>query len=855
MSSCAVASSTRACAVCSACFAESKIARVVKPRSIRWFWRSKLFCASTSWPRAALSAACAERSVVELVLRIELRQHLIRLDLVADLALPLDDPSADAEGEVHLVFGADVPGERDRFADLALFDGDGADRARLRRLGLGFLIAAGHEQRERGGDDERTSASARTRFTGARGQGAVLPRAVRRCAYRATANGATIAEIARRAVSAHRRASLPSGTAACYCADAVEKSSSDPMRAPDVSHSSAESEIGRREPHREGLILDPRDGDAEDDASSPKQKSLLAIAGSLLAEISLTKLILAWLVSIVLPAAILGLAPLIVTAWAAGVFARVLELTGIGAALVLLAVVLAGWFGWRPLFRIAEANFWALNALGVQPGYALCREAIRHLMERAFKPTGGAELARMRAMSCAGAGILLAAVAALVAALVWPATRWIGSGSDLAVPHQLIWPTLANAIVIMSAYLAAASLVWGFADASMDQPLDLEAFDATPAGARIWRVAHLSDIHIVGERYGFRIESGRGGPRGNERLKRVVARLEAEHAARPLDLILITGDMTDAGRSAEWAEFFDILAGHPDLAGRMLILPGNHDVNVVDRSNPARLDLPFSPAKTLRKVRALSAIAAFGADRLRVMSPGAAKPGLTLAAALKPQRQAIETFADQGGLRLSNRLARLWDELFPLILPPAEDDGLGVALLNSNADTNFSFTNALGMISVGQARRLTAALDRLPQGPMDRRAAPSFDRVSDARRRLLRADRHRPCQRQLVSAHPQALCRARRRHAWPPSCRLDRRLRQAQGRLGPVAGDGAELRADAFLYPCARVRAGRAPGADGAGADRPRRCRGGKRRERLGAREQLSPIPKDLQETEIMEKA
>ena len=40
-----------------------------------------------------------------------------------------------------------------------------------------------------------------------------------------------------------------------------------------------------------------------------------------------------------------------------------------------------------------------------------------------------------------------------------------------------------------------------------------------------------------------------------------------------------------------------------------------------------------------------------------------------------------------------------------MILPPAEEDGLGVAILNSNADTNFSFTNALGMIPVGQAHR------------------------------------------------------------------------------------------------------------------------------------------------------
>ena len=487
------------------------------------------------------------------------------------------------------------------------------------------------------------------------------------------------------------------------------------MRAPDVSPSSGEFELEHREPDWVRPILDPRDGDAEDDVSSPKQKSLLAIAGSLIAEISLTKLLLAWTASILLPAAILGFAPLVATGWINGVFFRILELYGVGAALLLVAIVAAGWFGSRPLFRVAESNFWALNALGVQPGYALCRETIRHLAERTLKPRGGAELARMRAMSCAGAGILLAVVAVLVASLVWPATRWIGSASDLAVPHQLILPTLANAVVIMSAYLAAASLVWGFADATTDQPLDLEAFDAAPSDGRVWRVAHLSDIHIVGERYGFRIESGRGGPRGNERLRRTMARLEAEHAVRPLDFILITGDMTDAGRSAEWAEFFDILAGHPGLAGRTLILPGNHDVNVVDRANPARLDLPFSPAKTLRKMRTLSAIAAFGADRLRVMGAGASELGKTLAEALVPQRQAIEAFADQGGLRLSGRLTRLWDELFPLILPPREDDGLGIAILNSNADTNFSFTNALGMISAGQARRLTAAFDRYPR--------------------------------------------------------------------------------------------------------------------------------------------
>ena len=49
-------------------------------------------------------------------------------------------------------------------------------------------------------------------------------------------------------------------------------------------------------------ILDPRRGDLEDDHSAPKQRSLLSIAGSLFAEISLPKLLFAWTFSILAPA-------------------------------------------------------------------------------------------------------------------------------------------------------------------------------------------------------------------------------------------------------------------------------------------------------------------------------------------------------------------------------------------------------------------------------------------------------------------------------------------------------------------------------------------------------------------------
>src|SRR5689334_11285815 len=255
-------------------------------------------------------------------------------------------------------------------------------------------------------------------------------------------------------------------------------------------------------------LIDPRRGDLEDDIASPKQRSLLAIAGSLLVEISLPKLLFAWTMTLLLPAILLGAAPLVATTWLVSVSKKVLVLTEIGAALAFVAIIALGWIGWRPLLRIAESNFWSLNALLVQPGYVFGSEVLRHFAERVFarRPAGRA---RLRAASSAAAGILLAGCAALIIVLVWPSSRWIGAVNELALPHRLLVPAIANAVVLMSGYLAISALIWGFADASMDQLSELTTFDGPSSTGRRWRVAHLSDLHVVGERYGFRIESGR----------------------------------------------------------------------------------------------------------------------------------------------------------------------------------------------------------------------------------------------------------------------------------------------------------------------------------------------------------
>jgi hypothetical protein len=462
--------------------------------------------------------------------------------------------------------------------------------------------------------------------------------------------------------------------------------------------------------------IDPRAGDVEDDLASTKSRSLLAIGGRLLAEISLPKLLLAWTMLIGLPAVLLGLAPLVLAGLAATVAQKFTTvLVGAWSLLILIGLIVLAWFSGRPLLRQAEQGFWSLNALAVQPVYALVREGLRHLVGRIMLGAGPRRLRRLYAAAAIGGGLLVSALSSGLVLLAWPASRWIGDAGDLLAPHGLLVPALANAVVIVGGYVMLAALTWALADARLGRPEDLVTFDSVPSQGRTWRVAHLSDLHVVGERYGFRIESGRAGPQGNGRLQHLMRALDALHAARPLDLILVTGDMTDAGRASEWAEFLDILADHPTLAARMLTLPGNHDLNIVDRANPARLELPTSPGKRLRQLRTLSAMTAVHGNKVRCVDQDTGRIGPTLFEWLARHEINISAFADQGGLRLSHRLAPIWNDAFPLIVPPEADDGLGVVLLNSNAETHFSFTNALGMVSALQSQRLTAILAQYPR--------------------------------------------------------------------------------------------------------------------------------------------
>ena len=167
------------------------------------------------------------------------------------------------------------------------------------------------------------------------------------------------------------------------------------------------------------------------------------------------------------------------------------------------------------------------------------------------------------------------AVALAFVAATWPFTRWSGSIADLGEPARLVVPALANAVVLVSGFLAAVSLVWGIADSPdgpAPRPPQLRCAPR-PCAA----LARRAPVRHPRRRGALRL-SHRERPRGAARQWRVRAGVGSElrHTPRstwPLDLVLITGDMTDAGRSAEWAEFLDALALYPCSGGEDLDPP------------------------------------------------------------------------------------------------------------------------------------------------------------------------------------------------------------------------------------------------------------------------------------------
>jgi 3',5'-cyclic AMP phosphodiesterase CpdA len=462
-------------------------------------------------------------------------------------------------------------------------------------------------------------------------------------------------------------------------------------------------------------IWDLRRGDDDDNRTNPHGRGLRSLVFSAALEFNYLKAPIGFLAIFVAPALLIGIAPSLVVASSHLLLAAPAILGGgaiIASVAVLILAALALWIG-RPFLALALENLWHLHYSLVLPIFVVLREMLRAAGERLGGRSITAESLDRRRRICAVLAMLIFAGGGLLVATLVEVSLGLRVVDIVHLRWQpLVVAALGNAAVILGVSAAIESLFWIWRELSLDARIRDWRADAHRPQSATARVAHLSDLHVVGERYGYRMEAGTDGPRGNLAIRRALRRLAAIHAAAPIDRVLVTGDITDAGTRAEWAEFIDLLRGCPELRRRLSLVPGNHDVNIIDRGNPGRLDLPWSAGQSLRKLRVVLALDALTGQRSHLIDRTSGALGPTLHDYLRqtPRRHLMRELADRGTMRSRRAMTRVWEAIFPLVEPSQAGAVYGLILLNSNARSHFSLTNAIGVVGPSQLRALRRLL-------------------------------------------------------------------------------------------------------------------------------------------------
>jgi hypothetical protein len=76
----------------------------------------------------------------------------------------------------------------------------------------------------------------------------------------------------------------------------------------------------------------------------------------------------------------------------------------------------------------------------------------------------------------------------------------------------------------------------------------------------------------------------------------------------------------------------------------------------------------------------------------------------------------LRALAEPGTMRGRwEMVMNVWEAIFPLVEPATDESGYGLILLDSNAQSNFSLTNAVGFVSPSQLRALKSVLRKDPR--------------------------------------------------------------------------------------------------------------------------------------------
>jgi hypothetical protein len=247
-----------------------------------------------------------------------------------------------------------------------------------------------------------------------------------------------------------------------------------------------------------------------------------------------------------------------------------------------------------------------------------------------------------------------------------------------------------------------------------------------PESDRTLRISHLSDIHFMGPKAKLGLE----GSNRNSKTQAFLAKNAIQLA--DVDLLAVTGDITDTGFRDEWIvadqalELIAKAARNNRVVPKFALVPGNHDINIF-----ASFDKSITDLKKYDKKLALFGLGKYACREIRLIrylsfwnkwsgpdSSILTKEKLLLSARerLSSISQKLSEFANSATQKnvSAEYVEKQFDSMYPARMEL--NNKAIVYMLDSNARTWHIVANSYGMFGLSQLYRLWIMLSKHPAG-------------------------------------------------------------------------------------------------------------------------------------------
>jgi predicted phosphodiesterase len=225
-------------------------------------------------------------------------------------------------------------------------------------------------------------------------------------------------------------------------------------------------------------------------------------------------------------------------------------------------------------------------------------------------------------------------------------------------------------------------------------------------------IAHLSDLHLTEDVDSPVLEGGTAIP--NLIFSAVIADLGKR--IQTIDLVVVTGDITDSGMAKEWDNFFKIVP--PELLPKFIIVPGNHDINITSKYSIWRTETNAFVGRNVRLIRSMCAIDTVQGNKCVILDED--DNLISLRAYITQHRDTMLEYLQSGksvldflgsAERKTPEPDKIWERVFPMAIDLPEA-GVVLYILDSNDISVNLFDNAFGFVQPSQVKRLDQLLER-----------------------------------------------------------------------------------------------------------------------------------------------